>query len=57
MKYMIYSRPKSIGFICPHCQEEQEIRVEDLREGVFELKSIECPNCEKEVDLDEWEYD
>ena len=57
MKYTIFSTPRSIGFECPHCQEEQEIMVEDLHEDVWELTSVECPNCHKEVELDEWEYD
>lgn len=55
--YTIFSKPKSIGFECPYCQEEQEIRVEDLQESVFELTSVECPQCHNEVELDDWEYD
>lgn len=56
-KYIIYSMPRAIGFVCPHCQEKQEIKVEDLQEDVFEMTDVECPNCHKDVDLDGWEYD
>ena len=44
--YIIVSKPAYIYFDCPHCHEEDG-------DGAW----VDCPNCGKEVELDEYEYD
>ena len=55
--YTIISAPKYIKFKCPHCKEEAEIDVKDLDFEVWEGGFIDCPECEKEVELRDWQYD
>jgi len=57
MKYTINSTPYSVVFDCPHCGERVEIKVNKLDFEVFDGGIAECPECHKEVNLDEWEYD
>ena len=58
--FTIVSAPKYISFTCPHCKEDIKIDFTDV--DVPECWSdswgeIECPNCEKEVLLGDWDYD
>ena len=58
--YIIVSKPDYITFTCPHCHDEVEIPFLDVDyktdcwgDGAW----CDCPSCEKEVELDEYEYD
>ena len=51
------SAPKSILFECPYCKEEIEVDVKDLDFEVWEGGFIDCPECDKEIELRDWKYD
>ena len=58
--YIIISTPKWVQFECPHCHEEVEVLFEDVDyktdywgDGAW----ADCPECGKEVELDNYEYD
>ena len=58
--YIIVSKPDYIAFTCPHCHDEVETPFSDVDyktdywgDGAW----CDCPSCEKEVELDEYEYD
>lgn len=58
--YIIVSKLDYITFTCPHCHDEVEIPFSDVDyktdywgDGAW----CDCLSCEKEVELDEYEYD
>lgn len=58
-RYMIISKPAYIRFQCPHCKQYVEILFQDADynteywgDGAF----CTCPACDKDVELDEFEY-
>lgn len=53
-------KPVSITFVCPHCKGEATVSWKDV--DVPECWGddwglVECPWCEKEVKLGDYEYD
>lgn len=59
--YTIVSKPDYITFDCPHCKEEDihvdfsdvDFKTDYWGDGAF----VDCPNCGKEVELDNYDYD
>ena len=58
--YTIISKPHHIIFRCPHCKEDVEVMFEHVDymtdywgDGAW----CDCPECGKEVELDDYEYD
>ena len=58
--YIIISKPSYIKFECPHCHEDVEVDFEHIdfktdywSDGAW----VDCPDCGKEVELDDWEYE
>lgn len=57
-EYKIISRPDHIEFMCPYCLEDVEISVEELKDdSVWELNECTCPECGKNVEMGDFEYD
>ena len=57
--YMIISAPKYIIFTCPYCGEEVQVefeKVDYLTEVWNDGAWVDCPECDKEVKLCNWEY-
>lgn len=53
--YTINSMPRDITFNCPYCDKSVSI---DFRNEFWESGEIvECPECGREVYLNNWEYD
>jgi len=58
--FTIVSAPYKISFLCPYCHEDVEIRWKDTNppdnwnDG---WDSVICPECGKEIELGDWEYD
>ena len=56
---MIISKPAYIRFQCPHCTQYVEILFQDAdynTESWLDGAFCTCPACEKDVELDEFEY-
>lgn len=58
--FIIISEPVAIELECPHCEEEvripwREIEVPECWSDNW--PSVSCPNCGKEIALDDWQYD
>lgn len=58
--YTIISKPSYIRFECPHCEEEVEVGFKEVDfktdywgDGAW----VNCPECGREVELDNYEYD
>lgn len=52
--YMIVSTPTYIKFECPYCKEEVKI---PFKIEYWDSTWVDCPNCDKEVELGDYEYD
>ena len=53
--------PRHISLTCPHCYEELEILYNDFCEMVGEpcdwsYSSLNCPKCEKSINIDDIEW-
>lgn len=58
-RYMIISKPAYIRFQCPHCKQYVEILFQDAdynTESWLDGAFCTCSACEKDVELDEFEY-
>lgn len=58
--YTIISRPHHIRFECPHCGGEVEIPFRDVDYNTDywgDDAFCTCPACDRDVELDEFEYD
>ena len=58
--YTIISKPTYIQFKCPHCHEDVEILFDEAdykTEYWGDGALCDCPNCDEEVELDNYEYD
>lgn len=53
VNYTIISRPSYIIFKCPFCHEEVEVNTDYWGDGAW----CGCPECGKEVEFDDYEYD
>lgn len=60
VNYTIISRPSYITFEYPFCHEEVEVNFDEVDfktdywgDGAW----CDCPECGKEVELDDYEYD
>ena len=59
--YTIVSKPYYIIFDCPYCKEEDiqvdfcniDFKTDYWGDGAF----VDCPNCGKEVELDNYDYE
>lgn len=58
--YVINSKPDSISLECPYCGEEIEIPFNEVNfktdywgDGGY----CTCPECEKEIEIGDYEYD
>lgn len=59
-EYVISSIPHHIIFTCPHCEEEVEVMWEyvDYKTDCWNDGAwCDCPECGKEVELGDYEYD
>ena len=53
-------KPVSITFVCPHCGQTVAVPWRELYVPEYwgdDWGYAECPDCEKEVKLGEYEYD
>lgn len=53
-------KPVSISFECPHCGAEVTVPWRDLDVPAYwadDWGDTDCPECEKEVKLGDYEYD
>lgn len=53
-------KPVSITFTCPYCEDEVTVKwgALDVPEyWGYDWGYVECPSCEKEVKLGDYEYD
>lgn len=53
-------KPVSITFQCPHCEAEVTVPWRELDVPAYwgdDWGYIECPECEKEVRLGDYDYD
>lgn len=61
IEYVIHSVPDNITFDCPHCGEtEVEVKFSevDFKTDYWgDGATVICPYCNKEVELDNYEYD
>lgn len=58
--FTINSRPVSITFECPFCEQDVEISWEKLEPPKYwgdEWEDVECPLCGVMVTLGDWKYD
>ena len=58
--FYIVSAPVKISFLCPYCGERVEIKWVDINPPEYwsdVWDNVECPECGKEVELGDWEYD
>ena len=58
--YTIISKPAYVKFECPYCHEDVEVSFDNVDyktdywgDGAW----VDCSYCEKEVELDNYEYD
>ena len=54
--FRIISKPVAISFCCPHCGFTQEIAWGELVVPDY-WGEVECPECNKTVELGDYEYD
>ena len=58
--FHINVRPVSIDFTCPHCGFKQVIPWGEIDEPEYWGDSwgeVDCPSCEKTVELGDYDYD
>lgn len=58
--YTIISKPDYIKLRCPHCKRDIKVDFEDVNfneDNWSDGGYCDCPNCEKEIELGDWEYD
>lgn len=58
--FRIVSKPSYIALTCPHCEEDIKIPWKDVDAPECwsdQWDPVECPECKKEIDLNDWEYD
>lgn len=58
--FTIDSRPVSISFRCPHCNEFVRISWKALNVPEYwgdSWEPVECPDCGEMVELGDWTYD
>lgn len=55
--YIINSIPTSISLNCPYCEAEIKLPFEQEYWGNDGQVFIECPECGKEIELGEWDYE
>lgn len=58
--FTIVSSPTKIRLICPHCGEDIEIpwgEVDKPESWSDDWPNVECPECDKEIELGSWDYD
>lgn len=58
--YTIISKPSYVRFECPHCGINADVPFDkvDFKTDYWDDGAwVDCPYCEKEVELDYYEYD
>lgn len=58
--YTIISKPDYIKLRCPHCKRDIKVDFGDVdfnEDNWSDGGYCDCPNCEKEIELGDWEYD
>ena len=58
--FTILSAPYAIKLTCPHCNEDIEIKWEDIdppESWSDYWDDIVCPECGKTIKLGDWDYD
>ena len=58
--FTIVSAPHKISFLCPYCNQNVEINWSNINPPESwsdDWDNVECPECGKEVELGDWEYD
>lgn len=56
----ITSRPYSVIFTCPHCHERVEVLFADVDFNTdywYDGAYSDCPECGKEVEISDFDYD
>jgi len=58
----VVSTPVSIGFECPHCEEDVHFDYSDFVDQIgqpcdWKYSKIECPECGIEIEIDDVEWD
>lgn len=54
--YTIVSAPHHVTFVCPYCGNRVRIKASEF-ENIWSVVTCECPDCGKEVDMGQWDYD
>lgn len=58
--YKIISKPVYVQFECPHCEETVKVPYDEVDYNTDypgDGAKATCPECDKEVDLDYYEYE
>lgn len=58
--FTIVSAPVGIHLLCPHCGESVKIPWKDVdvpESWSDAWPNVECPECSKEIELGDWDYD
>lgn len=58
--YTIVSAPVSVDFMCPHCFNDVEVPFSDVdfkTDYWVDVAYCNCPLCDKEVELGDFDYD
>jgi predicted RNA-binding Zn-ribbon protein involved in translation (DUF1610 family) len=58
----VVSTPVTVEFECPHCEDDVRFDYDDFNDLVGEpcdwkYSSLKCPKCEKEIAIDDVEWD
>ncbi len=59
VEYIIHSKPDSVSFECPYCMRDVKVAFADVTIQTrywWDGAVTNCPMCDKEVDLDDYDY-
>ncbi len=59
-RFHIDVKPVAISFSCPNCQTDTKIEWKEIDVPTYwgdDWGTVECPECGKEIELGEYDYD